>query len=44
MAATSVTETAMTTDGLGGWWAAMRYALFGRTFLIAMAIPATRRC
>jgi short subunit dehydrogenase-like uncharacterized protein len=36
-------ESAMTTGGLGGWWAAMRYALFGRAFLIAMAIPATRR-
>lgn len=36
-------ETAMTTGGIGGWWAAMRYALFGRAFLIAMAIPATRR-
>jgi len=36
-------ETAMTTGGLGGWWAAMRYALFGRGFLILMAIPATRR-
>lgn len=36
-------ETAMTTGGLGGWWAAMRYALFGRGFLIAMAIPVTRR-
>jgi short subunit dehydrogenase-like uncharacterized protein len=33
----------MTTGGLRGWWAAMRYALFGRGFLIAMAIPATRR-
>jgi len=39
----SYAETAMTTGGLGGWWAAMRYALFGRAFLIAMAIPATRR-
>jgi short subunit dehydrogenase-like uncharacterized protein len=39
----SYSETAMTTGGLGGWWAAMRYALFGRAFLIAMAIPATRR-
>ena len=36
-------ESALTTGGIGGWWAAMRYALFGRAFLIAMAIPATRR-
>lgn len=36
-------ETAMTSRGLGGWWAAMRYTLFARAFLIAMAIPATRR-
>ncbi len=39
----SYSETAMTTGGPGGWWAAMRHALFGRAFLIAMAIPATRR-
>ncbi len=36
-------ETAMTTGGVRGWWAAMRSALFGRSFLIAMAIPATQR-
>ncbi len=35
-------ETALTRGGIGGWWAAMRYAIFGRLFLIAMAIPATR--
>ncbi|MCP5074638.1 MAG: saccharopine dehydrogenase [Rhodobacteraceae bacterium] len=35
-------ETALTTCGIGGWWAAMRYALFGRLFLIAMSIPWTR--
>ncbi len=35
-------ETALTRGGLGGWWAAMRYAVFGRLFLIAMAVPATR--
>jgi short subunit dehydrogenase-like uncharacterized protein len=35
-------ETALTRGGFGGWWAAMRYALFGRLFLIAMSIPATR--
>ena len=38
----SYQETALTHGGLGGWFAAMRYALFGRAFLIAMAIPATR--
>ena len=38
----SYQETALTRAGIGGWWAAMRYALFGRLFLIAMAIPATR--
>ncbi len=36
-------ETALTRGGLGGWWAAMSYAVFGRLFLTAMAIPATRR-
>ncbi len=35
-------ETALTRGGIGGWWAAMRYALFGRLLLTAMAIPATR--
>ena len=35
-------ETGLTRGGIGGWWAAMRYAVFGRTFLVAMAIPATR--
>jgi len=35
-------ETALTRGGIGGWWAAMRYAIFGRLFLIAMSIPATR--
>ncbi len=35
-------ETALTRGGLGGWRAAMQYALFGRLFMIAMAIPATR--
>lgn len=39
----SYAETALTRGGVGGWWAAMRQALLGRTFLIAMAIPATRR-
>ncbi len=38
----SYEETALTQGGLGGWWAAMRYALFGRMFLTAMAIPKTR--
>lgn len=32
----------MTQGGLAGWWAAIRYALLGRLFLIAMAVPATR--
>ena len=36
-------ETALTRGGIGGWLAAMRSALFGRLFLIAMSIPATRR-
>lgn len=36
-------ETALTKGGFGGWWLAMRNALFGKAFLIAMAIPATRR-
>lgn len=36
-------ETAMTTGGIGGWWAAMSATLASRGFLIAMAIPATRR-
>ncbi len=31
----------MTRGGIGGCWAAMRYALFGRLFLIAMSILAT---
>ncbi len=35
-------ETGLTRGGIGGWWAAMRSTLFGRLFLIAMAIPATR--
>jgi len=39
----SYAETAATTGGIGGWWAAMRNALIGRAFLIAMAVPATRR-
>ncbi|GGH41384.1 Uncharacterized conserved protein [Cribrihabitans marinus] len=38
----SYEETALTRGGIGGWLAAMRYALFGRLFLIAMATPATR--
>jgi short subunit dehydrogenase-like uncharacterized protein len=38
----SYQETALTRGGIGGWWAAMRYAIFGRLFLIAMSIPATR--
>ncbi len=38
----SYEETALTKDGFGGWWAATRYALFGRMFLTAMAIPKTR--
>lgn len=38
----SYQETALTTGGIGGWWAAMRGTLFGRLFLTAMAIPATR--
>ena len=38
----SYQETALTHGGVGGWLAAMRYALFGRAFLIAMAIPVTR--
>jgi len=36
-------ETALTRGGVGGWWADMRYALFGRGLLIAMAIPVTQR-
>ena len=39
----SYQETALTHRGIGGWWAAMRYALSGRLLLITMAIPATRR-
>jgi short subunit dehydrogenase-like uncharacterized protein len=39
----SYQETALTRRGVGGWWAAMRYAIFGRGFLTAMAIPGTRR-
>ena len=35
-------ETGLTRGGIGGWWAAMRDTLFGRMFLIAMAIPRTR--
>jgi len=35
-------ETALTHGGIGGWFAAMRSALFGRLFLVAMSIPATR--
>ena len=35
-------ETALTRGGIGGWWSAMRSTVFGRLFLIAMAIPATR--
>ena len=38
----SYEETALTRGGIGGWWAAMRDTLFGRMFLIAMSIPATR--
>ncbi len=36
-------ETAATRAGLGGWIAAARGAVFGRAFLVAMAIPATRK-
>ncbi len=39
----SYEETGLTRGGIGGWWAAMRDTLFGRLFLIAMSIPATRR-
>ena len=35
-------ETAMTTDGVAGWWTAVRDTVFGRLFLVAMAVPATR--
>lgn len=35
-------ETGLTRGGIGGWWAAMRSTLFGRLFLMAMAIAATR--
>jgi short subunit dehydrogenase-like uncharacterized protein len=35
-------ETGLTSGGIGGWWAAMRDTLFGRLFLTAMSIPATR--
>ncbi|PRY19593.1 short subunit dehydrogenase-like uncharacterized protein [Aliiruegeria haliotis] len=35
-------ETGLTRSGIGGWWAAMSSMLFGRLFLTAMAIPATR--
>ncbi len=38
----SYQETALTHGGIGGWWAAMQYALFGRLLLFAMAIPVTR--
>jgi short subunit dehydrogenase-like uncharacterized protein len=36
-------ETGLTSGGVGGWWTAMRDTLFGRLFLIAMSVPATRR-
>ncbi len=36
------TETALSRGGVGGWLAAMRKTFFGKLFLIAMAIPATR--
>ncbi len=35
-------ETALSHGGVGGWIAAMGYAIFGRLFLIAMSIPLTR--
>lgn len=35
-------ETALTRGGIGGWWSAMRDTVFGRLFLFAMAVPATR--
>ncbi|MEL6611979.1 MAG: saccharopine dehydrogenase NADP-binding domain-containing protein [Bacteroidota bacterium] len=35
-------ETALTRGGVGGWWAALRQSVVGRSFLTAMAIPATR--
>ena len=35
-------ETALTSSGIGGWWSATQSALFGRLFLTAMAISATR--
>ena len=38
----SYQETGLTRDGIGGWWAAMWSTLFGRLFLVAMSIPATR--
>lgn len=36
-------ETGLTRGGVGGWVAAVRSAIFGRLFLTAMAIAATRR-
>lgn len=36
------TETALSRGGVGGWLVAVRKTLFGKMFLIAMAIPATR--
>ena len=36
-------ETGLTRGGIGGWWSAMVSTLFGRLFLTAMAVPATRR-
>lgn len=38
----SYEETALTRRGIGGWAAAIGYAVFGRLLLIAMSIPATR--
>lgn len=38
----SYEETALTRAGIGGWWAAIRYALFARLLLMAMANPKTR--
>ncbi|MBO6675470.1 MAG: saccharopine dehydrogenase NADP-binding domain-containing protein [Rhizobiales bacterium] len=36
-------ETGLTRAGIGGWAAAARDTVFGRLFLTAMAIPATRK-
>ncbi len=36
-------ETGLTRSGIGGWLSAMGSTVFGRLFLTAMAIPATRR-